>query len=138
MLLLRGDSGDTLTSQSTKTWLEACGAKHQRGEKKYAKVKLFVSDRPFNVLKKDQVPLSFDNITQAQVDCITAAEKELAHTSCRFLSRVSNKTDNMWRTSYASHRLAEQQDFVVVRDSQTCRGPSFKRSVSSGCYRYVH
>ena len=57
------------------------------------KVALFLSDRPYNCLKKDgQTLRTSDQLTQAQARGIVAAEKALADKKCNFLSRVSFET----------------------------------------------
>ena len=107
MHLARGDSGETLIRSDVKNWL--------RGLDK--KVKLFVSDRPFNILKKrDGAPMSFDNMKEDCAVQIAKAEALIAHTNARFLSRVSYKSEIQWRNAYKKQNLFEQPSVFVTRD----------------------
>ena len=134
MFLCEGDSAVTLKAKATATWVKAAGAKADAG-KPCGKVKLFVADRPFNVLKKNGAPLLFDNMLPEEANRIAGAEVALAHPRCRFLSRVSNSTDIIWRVAYKEQNLHQQQDLNVHRLSSTCRGPRFVKGRSSGTYR---
>ena len=128
VLLLRGDSIQTLKDPATLEWIAKCpgsGAKGSPGNR-HGKVSLFLSDRPFNILTKGKagLPLVFDNMAHQTATDIVAAEMELRHNECRVLSRVSPKSGTMWQTPYTrAENMYLQNDLTVTRLASTCKGP---------------
>ena len=87
---------------------------------------LFVADRPFNILTHEEgSPLPFDNMTADMAAGITAAEKAIASNECRFLSRVSFKSEQDWVQAYEKQNLHRQRPLHVVSDGNSCRGHRF-------------
>ena len=115
VLLLRGPAQTVLKSEEARTWLK----------KTKKRVKLFVADRPFNILTDGGSPQPFDNMTADDAMAIAAAEKSIAHTKCRYLSRISFKSRQDWVAAYKNQNLHEQTPLHVVRDGNTIRGARF-------------
>lgn len=128
-----------LKGDEVKEWLKPHQEPADDSSFESRNIQLFLSDRPFHWLKTaDSALTNFDYCSTGTAEAIASVERNLASEKCRFLCRVSNDSEELWRKAYRScQQLYPGTDFMVCRNVNKCRGSNkgFRRADH---YRYLH